>query len=296
MGQKEQEQKFKKIARAFVLGSAAVTFAAVGCEGESNQSGANQVQPEVGNEKLLDSNQSDEIYSQIVFQNQFQNAKKIPDIVIGKVNINVAPKIIEELIIIKTPTQTQDQGVAKPPEKVFPQTVEVQKAEIPAIEKYKSELPAVLEIAKTYPDKFKVSVEENPDLEALSMYYPVYRAAQDRFGIPWQLLYIMHGEESGYSIDPRAYQIISDQYGPMQRNIDFHPESRLTKYIVGLEYLANLPLRHPEDAKELIYGAAIMKENFDQTGDWLSALKLYSAAVHAENRYRKYIEMSTLFE
>ena len=159
-----------------------------------------------------------------------------------------------------------------------------------ALEKYKAELPRILEIAGTHPESF-------PDVEALQMYYPIYRASGERFGIPWELLYIMHGEESTFSLDPRAFILESNQIGGMQRDKRYHPNEAVEQYFLGMENLLVLPVRHPDypnDAKELNYAAAEISEYAGPAKDLYSALFKYSAAGPAEYRWEKLQMMLSL--
>lgn len=146
------------------------------------------------------------------------------------------------------------------------------------IEKYKTELPDIL-------------VKINADLrqtEDLKMYYPIYRAAQDKTGVPWYLTWIVHEDESTASRNPNAFIPGAAHYGAMQRSVQFHPDSDVERASKDYGFLTDLAQRHPDDWREIIWGATALREYIDGAGSVSGGLRRYSAAGPAQERYREY--------
>lgn len=95
-------------------------------------------------------------------------------------------------------------------------------------------------------------------LDILRMYYPIYRAARDKFSVPWYLLWLIHDQESTCSLNSEAFEgWPNPNYGAMQRAIAFHPQSAVEEAAEGYEFLANLPQEHPaDDWKEILWAAS----------------------------------------
>jgi|GEM_PF-4309282 len=282
--EREKAQKLKIIVKAAALGGTAVTLAALSRVGERYDKTPSDEVVDVkafqsGKEQI---DQAREIYDQVIFQNDKRKTSRWEDAV--KRLAGMAPTPESTINIVG---ECQASGVAPAPGVQVESSVNL--AGEAALEKYKSELPRVLEIAQAHPENF-------PDLEALQMYYPIYRASGERFGIPWELLYIMHGQESGFSTGTAAFVVTSDQYGCMQRNIYYHPQQDVDRYFASdnMDYLLTLPVRHFDDAEEIFYAAAVMKEYTDQEGSIQEALFRYSAAGPAKSRWEKLQAMLSL--
>ncbi len=158
-----------------------------------------------------------------------------------------------------------------------PEMTAAQKAQIG---KYMAELPTVIEKIRPTP----------AEIEDLEIYYPIYRAGQDRFGTPWYLTWIVHEAESTASRNPNAFDENCIQCGAMQIDSRYHPKEDIDRANVGLEYLMAIPTRYAKwDTTDIIWGASALKEYVDQTGSVLGGLKRYSAAGPAQNRYQKYL-------
>ncbi|MBI2028953.1 hypothetical protein HYT02_00905 [Candidatus Gottesmanbacteria bacterium] len=101
------------------------------------------------------------------------------------------------------------------------------------------------------------------DLNLLRTYYPVYRVGQDRFGIPWYLLWIIHERESTMSTNINAFNMSTGYKNAMQRD----PRTYTDEEAVSLaneydyEYLKFLSLNHPSDYLEIPYAAKILRDH-----------------------------------
>jgi len=164
---------------------------------------------------------------------------------------------------------------AQPPKPAVEITAD-QKAQIT---KYESELSDI--IAKLNPTQ-----QEQADLK---IYYPIYRAAQDRFGTPWYLTWIVHEAESTASQNPNAFIQGATHFGAMQRSVQYHPQEDADRAGAGFEYLATLDVRNPTDIKEIPWGASALAEYIQRAGSILGGLELYSAAAPAQARYQKFL-------
>lgn len=153
------------------------------------------------------------------------------------------------------------------------------------IEKYKQELPDVLK-------KINADSQQTEDLE---IYYPIYRAAGDKFGVPWDLLWIVHEQESTVSRNAAAFES-NIHYGAMQRAVEFHPQEDVDRANVGLEYLQALPARHFDDAVEIVWAAAAVGEWSGEQNDFHRALLRYSARGPAEERFQKFLELESFLK
>lgn len=189
--------------------------------------------------------------------------------------------------IKSTPTSTPPTAV---PEKDFKiQSVEISQIQpveeitpdqSALIKKYRSELPGIIN-----------KITPNPqEIEDLQIYYPIYRAAQDRFGTPWYLTWIVHEAESTASRNPNAFKENCLQCGAMQRNIRYHPQEDVDRANIGLEYLQKIPTRSKKwDTTDIVWAASALRQWQDTTGSVLGSLGKYSAADSAQIRYQKFI-------
>lgn len=154
------------------------------------------------------------------------------------------------------------------------------------IEKYKDELPNIL--AKLNAD--------GQQTEDLTIYYPIYREAQDKTGVPWYLTWIVHEEESTASRNASAFILGATHYGAMGRAIQFHPDSDVERASADYGSLANLLQRHPDDWREIIWGATALGEYIDGAGSVPGGLARYSAAGPAAERFQKFLGLETLLK
>jgi len=297
--EREKPTKIKKIGKVVAFGGAAVTLAVLAKLGKSGEVSKiddfearfDKPLAQVSGEEQIEA--AREIDEQIIFQNESRKASKWE--AIGRLPtptpmpMPVINNGVYEVEASQADSEPEAVGKAQPENPaVF---------ENPAIlEKYRAELPGILELARTHPAEFTLSNQGSVDFEAIEMYYPIYRAAQERFGVPWALLYVMHGQESTFSADESCFAEGVIHYGAMQRSIAYHPQEDVDRYFSGMEYLLTLPVRHFDDAKEIVYASAVMREYTDQEGSIQEALFRYSAAGPARYRWAKYLEISALFD
>lgn len=153
------------------------------------------------------------------------------------------------------------------------------------IKKYKEELPGILA---------KINADEQ-QAEDLQMYYPIYRVGQDRYGVPWELTWIIHEQESNVSRNPAAFES-NIHYGAMQRAVEFHSLEDRDRANEGLEFLQVLPARHFDDAQEIILATAEIAEWAGPDKYFQRALYKYSASGPAAYRFRKFLGLEAILE
>lgn len=196
--------------------------------------------------------------------------------------------------VVKTPTETPT------PVQVQEKTLSVAESTVPPIvdqvnsespKQYTSELPKIFAEVESNPQLFNVPQDE----EDLSIYYPIYRAAQDKFGVDWYTLWIIHQQESTVSRNPAAFEEGTMHFGAMQRSPQSHPQVDVDRYFQGFEYLNSIQTRNVTDPEEIIYAGASIAENTDITGSLLGALNKYSASGPAESRYERYLILKSVF-
>jgi len=293
----ERKERFKKAGKVVAFGGAAALLAVLARLEKSGEVAKNYepdahfdkpLAPASGKEQIAAAREIDE---QIIFQNETRKASRWE--AIGRLVVPTPePNINNEAYEVEV---FQDDSEPESVEKAQPENPAVIENPV-ALEKYQVELPGVLALAERSPAEFTLSNQGSVDFEAIEMYYPIYRAAQDRFGIPWALLYVMHGQESTFSTDESCFAEGAIHYGSMQRSLAFHSQEDVDRYFSGMEYLSALPVRHFDDAKEIVYAAAVMREYTDQEGSIEEALFRYSAAGPARYRWAKYLEISAAFD
>lgn len=151
------------------------------------------------------------------------------------------------------------------------------------------ELKAVIDKVSSRPDLF-----DQRHISDVTIYYPIYKAVADKFGIKWYLLWIVHEAESTVSTNPDAFNGKSGYIGGFSRHPDWK-ESVVEQATAGLEHLASLPQRDPTDWKEAAFAAwhltTITKDN-----TVLGSLRSYSAQGPASYRYRLYLQYQEVFD
>lgn len=153
------------------------------------------------------------------------------------------------------------------------------------IERYKEEIPDILK-------KLNADQQQVGDL---TTYFPIYRIAQDKTGVPWYLTWIVHEQESTASRNPSAFSVGSPHYGAMGRAVQFHPESDVERASKDYGFLADLPQRHFDDWQEIIWGATALSEYIKAAGSVPGGLGRYSAAGPAQERYVEYEKYRAIF-
>jgi len=164
-------------------------------------------------------------------------------------------------------------------------------------EQINQELKQVLEIMSANPDIFKQKY-----IEDVKMYYPIYKAAGDKYNVDWFLLWIVHEAETGASNSKIAFNGGTIPYfGGMQRNPQIWPQSYVDEAYSGLEFLDNVKTKHKTDAKEIAAAARELGTNINKYIDLgkdkavLNALLLYSADEPAKLRFRQYKNYEEIF-
>jgi len=144
------------------------------------------------------------------------------------------------------------------------------------------------------PDVFSKRV-----IEDVEIYYPIYKAVGDKYGLKWYLLWIVHEAESTASIDPKAFERTTGPVGAMQINLSYHNVDHAGD---GLEYLATLLQRHPNDWKDIAGGASILArsiKNYSYLHKDLPievALERYASVRAGEYRFAIYEEYKKIFD
>jgi len=151
-------------------------------------------------------------------------------------------------------------------------------------------------------DGFK-DFTEAQRVDDFNRYFPIYRAVDLKYQIPWLLLWIMHAAETAVSRDTSLNQ--AGNTGAMQIDSD---GKHLEEAPINWEFLASLPnQRHSDDWKELLKGglfirnhADILKKaalNISDEGTVLDVVRYdYSAVQFGKARVNQYLRMKTLFD
>ena len=151
-------------------------------------------------------------------------------------------------------------------------------------------------------EKYRGSVFKEIDFESLKMYYPIYKAVGEKFGIDPKILMIFHWDETTFSTNPltgvkrvvRNYDekgniILENEgiYGAMQIDQGFYNEQFIKRAFEGLEYLRQIKTRQPDDAEQIAGAGAILSRHLQTTkGDVLAAFMKYSNQQSAEKRWK----------
>jgi len=173
--------------------------------------------------------------------------------------------------------------------------VEFKNKNIP-LEKSRLVQSEVMEIVENNPQVFS-----KQDVADIEMYYPIYKAAGDKFNVDWYLLWIVHQKESTVSRNPNAFNGSNGYAGAMQRNPYFYPEETVDGASEGLEYLAELPQRHPTDSREIAVAAWKISrdrevvQNRGGSQPLLSALQAYGDDGEAYKRWQTYNGLKPIF-
>jgi hypothetical protein len=142
-----------------------------------------------------------------------------------------------------------------------------------------NDLPRILEKVKANQNLsyiFNRGLTQQNLIDDLTIYYPIFKAVGDVYGLDWELLITIAEEETTAS---RNLGDGSTYAGIEQRQIskysDEYAEEALT--MKGLESLKNIKgVRHPEDAREIAAMARIIIDKMKETdGTILGALRSY---------------------
>lgn len=255
MASKENLYKTGKNVGRLALAGAAL-YGGINCMGNKNHA--------------PDSNQN------VVFQGQVLTQSEIDQLYTVENFMAKSAQIKPAASLEVSPVSTSEQ---KPQKMEIMSVSQMTTEQTQLIEKYKEELPNIL---------LKINADE-AQAEDLQIYYPIYRAAQDRYGVPWDLIWIIHEEESTASRNENAFKPGTGHIGAMQRAIQFHPQEDVDRANMGLKYLQSLPVRHSSDASEIIWAASAVNEWAGEQRDYHRALLKYSAREFAEERYQKFL-------
>lgn len=165
-------------------------------------------------------------------------------------------------------------------------------------QKQKQELEQVLSDMKANDELFN-----KKKIQDVRMYYPIYKAASDKYDLDWFLLFIVHEAETGASRGEKGFAPDSYYVGAMQRDPNIWSDEYVKKSADGLEKLAKLPQRHKDDWKEIAAAAHMLSDNYhkyEEQGESkgkaiLKALIRYSAEEHARDRFELYKKYNTVF-
>lgn len=146
---------------------------------------------------------------------------------------------------------------------------------------------------------------EQQRVDDFNEYFPIYRAADLKYQVPWSLLWIIHADETTVSRDPGLNQ--GKQIKGMQ--IDPNYDQYLAEAPVGWEILSDLPgPRDPNDWEEILKAALYIRNGAEQVkklyGSELSdedaileVVKYrYSAPQYGRARVKQYLKIKPLFD
>ena len=137
-------------------------------------------------------------------------------------------------------------------------------------------------------------------LDEFKRYFPMYKAGEIEYGIPWSLLMIIHAHETTFSSDPLTYNNL--HVGGMQRAKSSWPERQIFEASENWEFLATLLQRYPNDFREILWAAKYIKSQAEIRYSYLSVedgylavlRNNYSAPSNAILRVNKYTEFKLL--
>lgn len=201
--------------------------------------------------------------------------------------IAAVSKVEPTATLVPIPTQIPSPTrESRPQEMEMMAVVQTTAEQSKLIEKYKEELPSILV-------KLNADTQQTEDL---AMYFPIYRAAQDKTGVPWYLTWIVHEQESTASRNPSAFILGAAHYGAMERAVQFHPDSDVERASKDYGYLTDLPQRHADDWREIVWGATALREYIDEAGSVSGGLGRYSAASPAAERFQEFQALENLLK
>lgn len=108
------------------------------------------------------------------------------------------------------------------------------------IEPIKNKYRKIIEQNDILEDYKSLSQEER--LKAFDMYFPMYYAAQLKYQVLWELLFLTHAHETTFSMNSNPDGNLF--LGSMQRSPKYFPESYVIEASKGWLFLADLPQRY----------------------------------------------------
>jgi hypothetical protein len=187
--------------------------------------------------------------------------------------------------------------------------------EISQLEKYlkriepeRKKFEAIVAQIDLFDDFKKISTSQR--IEDFNMYFPMYKAGEIQYGIPWFLLWIIHVHETTVSWDKNP-----DEYhkGAFQRLEEFSPDEEVEMAAADWGMLRDLPQRYcprngwPHfDCDETLWAASYLKRrareqkeinpSWDDETCLLEAVKNYCALKYGEERVARYWIIKETFE
>lgn len=126
--------------------------------------------------------------------------------------------------------------------------------------------------------------------EDLGIYFPMYKAAEIKYQVPWSLLWIIHYHET--TVSRNRYPEGSGYLGAMQRDGSFYNEGYLKEATSGWEFLEKLPQRYHQDTgsytsdyKEILFAARKIREDADRIISINPNLTSEEALLEAQENY-----------
>ncbi|MBI4040116.1 hypothetical protein HY389_02045 [Candidatus Daviesbacteria bacterium] len=176
-----------------------------------------------------------------------------------------------------------------------------------SLEPKRSRLEAVVTQNNLY-QYLKPGTTIEQQIEDFNMYYPIYKVAQDRFQVPWELLWIVHIQETNVSRERNPEG--GGYLGAMQilpSNIRNDLQGFENSY-AGLEFLDDLPQRYSQklgfrtnDWQNIIEAAYFIRGGADKTGlpddqDLENVIIYrYSAPIFGRQRWAEYQRWKAIF-
>jgi hypothetical protein len=153
-------------------------------------------------------------------------------------------------------------------------------------------------------------IDRSDELEDFLKYFPFYKAGEEKYGVPWLLLWIIHLQESGVSRHPNPER--SGYLGGMQRNGYFYNDEFIRDSYRDWEFLNLLHQRYKKengsrtsDFEEIMFAAKkiridanlIKTANLTLTDEesMLLAQYRYCANFYAEKRIEAYKNIKKIF-
>ncbi len=146
-------------------------------------------------------------------------------------------------------------------------------------------------------------------LTDFNMYYPLYRAAEIQYGVPWQLIWVMHIQETQVSTHPNPGA--SGYEGAMQRSPRLFPLQQTLSAAEDWEFLKALPQRYTQgsppfrnDYREIMWAGMHIPErahsfhpNLSFEDGILQTVRYnYSAAVFGNQRVNQFLKIRPNFD
>lgn len=148
-------------------------------------------------------------------------------------------------------------------------------------------------------------------IEDFNRYFPLYKAAEIQYGIPWFLMWIIHAQETTVSREKHPDGI--SLKGTMQRDTRSYSDEDVKKAAEGWEFLHALPQEYSKqnkkpyfDSDEILWAASkirrdaetLLKEfpylSFEER--FLKAQESYCKEPFAEARIRAYWKIKRFFK